>query len=80
MTEQVDGMTHIFTIALDHRLQFFDIFRCGPSLNEPIQAICYRQQSEKKIDTEIHNPVIVTQIDDDQYLRIEYACRVRVCN
>ncbi len=75
MTEQVDGMTHFFTIALDHQLQFFDIFRCGLSLKEPIQAIYYRQQTEKKIDTEVHNPVMVTQIDDDQYLRIEYAAR-----
>ena len=66
-------MTHFFTIAFDHRLQFFDIFRCDLSLDEAIQAIKNRQHPENKIDTDIHNPGIVTQLKGEQYREFEQA-------
>ena len=67
ITEQVDGMTHFFTIALDHHLQFCDILRCDLSLHKAIQAINNRQHPDNKIDTDIHNPTILTQLDAEQY-------------
>ena len=67
MTEQVDGMTHFFTIALDHHLQFFDILWCDLSLDKTIQAINNRQHPENIIDTDIHNPTIITQLNGQQY-------------
>ncbi len=73
MTEQVDGMTHFFTIAFDHRLQSSDIFRSVLSLDEAIQAINNRQHSENYIDTDIHNPGIITQLEDEQYRELEQA-------
>ncbi len=73
MTEQVDGMTHFFTIAFDHRLQFIDIFGCDLSLDEAVQAINNRQHSENYIDTDIHNPRIITQLKDEQYRDFEQA-------
>ena len=71
ITEQVDGMPHFFTIALDHRLQVFDFFRRRLSLDETIQAINNRQHPENKIDTDIHNSNIVTQLNGEQYREIE---------
>jgi hypothetical protein len=62
ITEQVDGIPHFFTIAFDHRLQFFDFFRCRLSLDEAIQAINNSQHPESKVDTDTHNPGIVTQL------------------
>jgi hypothetical protein len=67
ITEQVDGMSHFFTIALDHRLQFFDILRCDLSLDKAIQAINNRQHPDNKIETDIHNPAILTQLKAEQY-------------
>ena len=57
-------MSHVFTIAIDHRLQLFDIFRRHLSLHQAVQAINNRQHPENKIDTDIHNATIVTQLDD----------------
>jgi len=67
ITEQVDGMSHFFTIALNHRLQFFDILRRDLSLDKAIQAINNRQHTDNKIDTDIHNPTILTQLNAEQY-------------
>ncbi len=66
-------MTHFFTIALDHRLQFFDFFRCDLSLDKAIQAINNRQHPENKIDTDIHNPTIVTQLNGEQYKESKWS-------
>jgi hypothetical protein len=41
--------------------------RCDLSLNKGIQAKNNRQHSENKIDTDIHNPTIVTQLKGEQY-------------
>jgi len=60
-------MTHFFTISLDHRLQFIDFLRCDLSLDKAIQAINNRQHPDNKIDTDIHNPAIVTQLNVEQY-------------
>jgi hypothetical protein len=67
ITDQVDGMAHFFTIALDHRLQFFDFFRRDFSLDKAIEAITNAQHSKNKIDTDIHKSAIVTQLDSKQY-------------
>lgn len=58
----MDGMAHFFTIALDHRLQFFYFFWCDLSLDKAIQAISNRQHAENKIDIAVHNPTIVIQM------------------
>jgi len=73
-------MCHFFTIALDHRLQLFDITRRDLSLDEAIQAINNCQYPENKIHTDIHNSSIVTQLNDEQYRGIEDACLARTCN
>jgi len=62
---------HFLTITLYHRLQFFDFFRRRLSLDEAIQAINNRQHPENKIDTDIHNSTIVTQLNGEQYREIE---------
>jgi len=67
ITEQVDGMSHFFTIAFDHRLQFFDILRCDLSLDKAIQAISNRQHPDNKIKIDIHKPIILTQLNAEQY-------------
>ncbi len=61
-------MPHFFTIALDHRLQFYDIFGRDLSLDKAIQAINDRQHADDKIDTDIHNLVILTQLIGEPYL------------
>ena len=72
-------MTHFFTITLDHCLQFNDFFRCDLSLDKAIQAINNGQHPDKKIETDIHNPAIITQLKGEQYLGIEQACLDRTC-
>jgi len=67
VTEQVDGMSHFFTIALDHRLQFCDILRCDFSLDKGIKAIQNRQHPDNKIKIDIHKPTILTQLNAEQY-------------
>ena len=85
ITDQVDGMTHFFTIALDHRLQFFDFFRRDLSLDKAIDAITNAQHPENKIDTDIHKSAIVTQLNGEQYkeskwlVSIVYIIPLRVC-
>ena len=71
-------MSHFFTIALDHRLQFFDITRCDLSLDEAIQAINNRQYPENKIHTDIHNSSIVAQLNGEQYLGIEVVVELDI--
>ena len=60
-------MRHFFTIAFDQRLQFFDFFGRDLSLVKTIQAIGDREHPDDKIDTDIHNPAILTQLIDEQY-------------
>jgi hypothetical protein len=67
MAEHVNGMTHFFAIALNHRLQLFDILRCDLSLDKPIQAITNRQHPDNQSNTEIHNTTIVTQLSYELY-------------
>jgi hypothetical protein len=67
ITEQVDGMSHFLAITLDHRLQFFDIFRGTLALDKAIYAIGYCQDSENEIKAGTHSAVIVTQLKGEQY-------------
>jgi len=69
-------MTHFFTIALDHRLQFIDILRCDLSPDKAIQAINNRQHPDNKIDTDIHNPTIVTQLNGEQYKESKWSVSI----
>ena len=62
-------MPHFFTIALDHRLQLYDFLRRRLSLDEAIQTINNRQQSENQINTDIHNSSMVTHFNGE-FLRI----------
>jgi hypothetical protein len=41
--------------------------RCYLSLDKAIQAINNRQHPDNKIDTDIHNPTILTQLNAEQY-------------
>lgn len=66
-------MTHFFTIAFDHRLQFFDFFRCDLSLDKAIQAINNGQHPDNKVDTDIHYSTMVTQLVGEQF---KPACHV----
>jgi hypothetical protein len=69
-------MTHSFTIALDHRLQFIDILRCDLSPDKAIQAINNCQHPDNKIDTDIHNPTIVTQLNGEQYKESKWSVSI----
>ena len=69
-------MTHFFTIALDHRLQFIDILRCDLSPDKAIQAINNRQHPDNKIDADIHNPTIVTQLYGEQYKESKWSVSI----
>ena len=61
VTEQVDGISHFFTIAFDHDLQLGNIFRRSLALIKAVQGINNRQHSKNKIQTDIRHPRIVTQ-------------------
>ena len=71
-------MSHFFTIALDHGLQFFNISGSDLSLHEAIQAISYCQHPENKIHTDIHNSSIVAQLNGEQYLGIEVVVELDI--
>ncbi len=60
-------MSHFFSVALDHGLQFFDISRRDLSLHKAVQTVNNRQHSDNKIETDIHNAAIVTQLGGEPY-------------
>lgn len=46
VTKQMDGMTHLLSIALDKRLQFFDFFRSNLALDKTIRSVSNRQYAQ----------------------------------
>lgn len=61
VTEQVNRITHFFTIAFDHGLQLGNIFRRGLASVKAVQGVNNRQHSKDKIQTDIRHSGIVTQ-------------------
>ncbi len=71
VTEQVNRISHFFTIAFDHDLQLGNIFRRSLALIKAVQAVSNRQHPKNKIQTEIRHPRIVTQSINKQYCRLK---------
>ena len=67
VAEKVDGISHFFTIALDHGLQFDNILRRGFTLIKTVQAINNRQYTDHKIETEIYHRDILPQSRNKLY-------------
>lgn len=71
VAEKVDGISHFFTIALDHGLQFGNILGCGFAPVKTVQTINDRQHADHKIKTDIYHRNIIPQGKDKQYHRDE---------
>ena len=69
IAEKVDGISHFLTIALDHSLEFDNIFGCGFPLVKTVQTINDRQYAEHKIQTDIRHRDILPQGRNKQYHR-----------
>ena len=70
ITKQVDRMTHLFAVALDHYGQFLNTFRRSFSSIKAIQPVNYRKHPDHKINADIH-AAIVTELIDKQYRQID---------
>lgn len=65
-------MTHLFPVALDHGLQFFDTLGRGLAPVKTVQPVNDGQHPDNEIDI-IHAAAILPQLLDKQYRQITVA-------